>query len=459
MKQYDLIVIGAGGGTKVASPAARLGNKVAIIEKEDLGGTCLNRGCIPSKMLIHPANVLTHSQDLKKYAIEQTGEFIVDFEALVNRVTETIQKESAGIAQTYQDIENLDYYAGTATFKDNHTIAVNGEELTAPKIVIATGSRPFIPPIPGLENTPFMTSREALRPKKQPKKLLVIGGGYIATELGHMYSALGSETVFFVRDCYLSREDETIQKAFQAAFTEKHPTHFGVRGLAVSYENETFTVTGTDGNGTKVTETGDALFVATGVVPNTDSLGLENTDITLNPRGYIEVSDYLETATPGVYAMGDVIGNYLFRHSANFEGEYLLGQLFQQHQPAPIAYPPMPHAVFSYPEIGGVGSTEAELQADNVNYLAVTHKYEQSAQGMARLPDHGIVKLLFNRDTKKLLGAHILGEEAATMAHQLILGITLGATSEDLLRMIYIHPALPEIVRNAVRKAEAEFNK
>lgn len=458
MKEYELIVIGAGGGTKIASPAARLGHKVAIIEKEDLGGTCLNRGCIPSKMLIHPANVLTQAKNMEKYHITNTGEFKPDLKTLFERVTKTVQNESANIVESYKNLENLDYYAGEATFKSDTVIEVNGEELTAPKIVIATGSRPFVPPIPGIKGTPHMTSREALRPEQIPKRLLVIGGGYIASELGHMYNALGAETVFFVRDCYLAREDESIQVEFQKAFEARHKTHYATQNLTVSYKDGQFTITGTDADGNEVSETGDALFAATGIKPNTEGLGLENTSIQTTERGYVSVDENLQTEVPGVYAIGDVVGNFMFRHSVNFEGEYLLGQLFQDHAPAAIDYPPMPHAVFTSPEIGGVGKTEQELRDEGVDYIAVTHEYIHSAQGMARLPEEGLVKLMFNRSDRKLLGAHIIGEEAATMVHQLILAITLEATSTDLLRMIYVHPALPEIVRNAVRKAETELN-
>ncbi len=458
MKEYDLIVIGAGGGTKISTPAAKMGHKVAIIEKEDLGGTCLNRGCIPSKMLIHPANVLESARNMEKYNISHTGEFQTDFESLVRRVTKTVMDESAGISENYKDVDNLDYYAGTATFINDNTIEVNDEHLTAPKIIVATGSRPSVPPIPGLEGTPYMTSREALRNETLPKRLLVIGGGYIATELGHVYNAMGSETVFFVRGGYLSHEDETISEEFQKSFEKKHITRYGTKELTVSYEDGVFTLSGTDPEGNEVKETGDALFVATGVVPNTDGLGLENTSVKTNERGYIQVDDHLKTDAESVYGIGDVIGNFLFRHSVNFEGEYLLGQLFGGDTPAAIDYPPMPHAVFTSPEIGGVGKTEKQLRDEGANYLAVTHEYQHSAQGMARLPEEGLVKLLFDRDTKKLLGAHIIGDEAATMVHQLIMAMTMNATSTDLLRMIYIHPALPEIVRNAVRKAEKELS-
>jgi dihydrolipoamide dehydrogenase len=457
MKEYDLIVIGGGGGTKISTPAAKMGKKVAIIEKEDLGGTCLNRGCIPSKMLIHPANVMAQVKHVEKYNITHEGKFTVDFPALFDRVSQTVDAESSSIAEAYKDVENLDFYHGEATFVSNNVITVHGEELTAPKIIVAVGSRPSIPPIPGLAGTPYMTSREALRRTDQPKRLLVVGGGYIASELGHVYNAFGTETVFFVRDRYLGYEDETISAEFQKAFEKKHKSIYATQNLIVSYENKVFTISGEDENGNPVHETGDALLMATGVVPNTDGLQLENTSITQNAHGYITVNDHLETTAPGVYAVGDCVGNYLFRHAVNFEGEYLLGQLFQGDYKEAIAYPPMPHAVFTSPEIAGVGKTEQELKKDGADYIAVTHAYLHSAQGMARLPEEGLVKLMFERSTKKLIGAHIIGEEAATMVHHLILGMTMGVTSTDLVKMIYIHPALPEIVRNAARKAEAEL--
>jgi dihydrolipoamide dehydrogenase len=458
MKQYDLIVIGAGGGTKIASPAARMGHKVAIIEKEDLGGTCLNRGCIPSKMLIHPSNVLEQVKNLGKYNIEHEGSFKVDFSTLVQHISDTVDAESASIEETYAKIDTLDHYDGAATFINDTTICVNGEELTAPKIVIAVGSRPSVPPIPGLEGTPYMTSREALRRTEQPKRLLIIGGGYIASELGHVYSALGSETVFFVRDCYLSFEDETMREVFTQSFQKKHETRYATQNLTVSYTDGIFTLSGTNKDGNPVVERGDALLMATGVVPNTDNLGLENTNIAQSDRGYIQVNNNLETAATGIYAIGDCVGNYLFRHSVNFEGEYLLGQLFEDDVVAEIDYPPMPHAVFSSPEIAGVGATEQQLREAENDYVAVTHEYKHSAQGMARLPEEGVVKLMFDRQSKQLLGAHIIGEEAATMIHHLILAITMKATSTDLLKMIYIHPALPEIIRNAVRTADKELS-
>ncbi len=461
MKQYDIIVIGGGGGTKFVTPAIALGLKVAIIEKEDLGGTCLNRGCIPSKMLIHPANVLTEARDLDKYSITHIGDFAVDFKALVKRVSTEVDKDSQNISKSYVDSQAIDYYHCQAKFVDDKIIDVAGKKITAQVICVATGSRPSIPSIPGLQGTPYMTSRQALRREDLPKSLIVIGGGYIGVELGHVYSTFGSDTTFFVRSHFLGNEDQTMREIFQENFEKTHKVHYGTKDLSVSYTDEVFTVSGTAPDGSPISQKSEALLIATGVVPNTDELGLENTSITLDKKGFINVNEYLRTDAPDVYALGDCVGNYMFRHSVNFEAEFLIENLFESdpEDMKEISYPPMPHAVFTSPEIAGVGKTEDELKEQKANYLCVTHEYKSSAQGMARLPEVGLVKILVDKDSGKILGAHIIGGEAATMIHQLILAATIGATVEDLLRMIYIHPALPEIVRNALRTANKELNK
>ncbi len=456
MKNYDVIIIGSGGGTKLR-PAADLGKKVAIIEKEGLGGTCLNRGCIPSKMLIYPADLVTHvREDISKYEIKADTNFEVDFEKLVTRVTEEVTKDSASIAPGYEKHPNIDLYRGHAKFVENKVIEVNGEKLTAEKIYIATGTRPQIPNIQGLEGTPYMTSREALRHTKLPKKMIVIGGGYIAVELGHVYGALGTDVHFLVRSSMIKAEDKDIRSAFEENFSERYNVHMGTSPTKVAYENGAFQVTVKNKEGEESVMTAESLFVATGVVPNSDDLGLEHTDIKTDERGYIKANDYLETSVSGVYTLGDVLGNYLFRHSVNFEGEYLLGQHHFNLPSQPIQYPPVPHAIFSYPQIAGVGVTEDELiksgKVAGTDYVTSTHHYKNSGMGMAMLPDVGFVKLIAEKSSRKLIGAHIIGEKSSDIIHMLILAITKNCTADELLEMIYIHPALSEVIRNAVRK-------
>lgn len=456
MKHYDIIVIGAGGGTKIITPASKLGLKVAAIEKEDLGGTCLNRGCIPSKMLIHAADVAREIDESRKFSLEAKG-YDVHWEELITRVTNTVSGTSKNIEPAYKESPNIDLYKGEATFVSNNVIKVNGEELTAKKIFVATGSRPLIPNTEGLEGTPYMTSREALRLTKQPKSMIVIGGGYIAVELGHFYGSLGTDIQFLVRSELIKREDADVRKEFTAEFCERFTVHQGWSPTKVTHDGKKFTVSIKDCDGEEKTVEAEALLVATGVVPNADALGLENTDIKTNKRGYIEVNDHLQTAAPGVYALGDVVGNFLFRHSVNFEGEYLMDVLFEHPRDEEISYPPMPHAIFSNPQVAGVGKTEDELKEDGVEYVVGLNHYKNSAMGDALLSERGFVKLMFEKHSRKLLGAHIIGPEASDMIHMCIAYITMKATLDDMLAMIYVHPALPENVRNACRKAKAEL--
>lgn len=457
MKTYDLIIIGSGGGSKLR-PAAELGKKVAIIEKDSLGGTCLNRGCIPSKMLIHAADLVEELHEYSKHNIKVDQNPQIDWSTLVSRVTKSVSSTSDKIGEFYKKMENIDYYHGAARFLENKVIEINGEQITAEKIFISVGTRPSIPPIPGLEGTPYMTSTEALRNTSQPKKMLVIGAGYIATELGYFYGALGTEVQFVVRSSFLKNEDEEVQKEFQEIFTKKFKTHLGYTPERVEYKDGIFQLTISNREGDTQVLEADALFVATGITSNTDTLSLENTDIEVDARGYIKTDQHLQTTVPDVYALGDCNGRYFFRHSVNFEGEYLLETLYTHPSDKEIEYPPMPHAVFTNPQIAGVAATEQELKAAGVDYISARNDYKNSAMGGDALQsDYGFCKLLFERQSRKLLGAHILGKEASDMIHMLIAFINMNATLDDMLRTIYIHPALPEIVRNAARKAQSQF--
>ena len=455
MKEYDVIVIGSGGGTKLVTPVAKLGKKVAIIEKGPLGGTCLNRGCIPSKMLIHTAELCSLIRDVKRFDITLDAFPSVDFEHLMKRVASTIDQESESIAPLYNENPNIDYYPHEGKFIDKMTLEVGGEKIKGDKIFIAVGARAAIPPIPGLANVPYITYKEALRMTKKPKKLIVIGGGFIATELGYFYSAIGVQTTFLTRSILLRPEDDDIREAFQEAFSKQVDLHLHCDFKEVSYTNETFTVTYHDQKGEKHAAEGDALIVATGIKPWTDTLNLGKTDVQLDEEGFVKVDDHLRTTAKNIWALGDCVGNYLFRHSANFEGEYLFRTLFGNPSEEPIVYSAVPHAVFTHPEIAGVGKTERELKEAEIPYIVGKNTYAKSARGMALLPETGFVKLLFEKHSLKLLGAHIIGQEASNMVHMLILAIEMGATLDHLLNMIYIHPALPEIVRNAARNAKS----
>ncbi|MCD5375434.1 dihydrolipoyl dehydrogenase [Candidatus Gracilibacteria bacterium] len=451
MKHYDIIIIGSGGGTKLR-PLSEKGRSIAIIEKAEMGGTCLNRGCIPSKMLIYPSDLATtareHAADLHVHGLETPK---VDFKSLVEETQQRISKNSNSIAPFYESQENITLYKGHARFIENKIVEVDGQQISADTIYIATGSVPTIPNIEGLEGTPYMTSKDALANSDLPKKMIVIGGGYIAVELGHVYGAAGCDTHFLVRSGMIKAEDKDVRDVFEKDFANRYNVHFGVSPVKVEYSDGIFSVTLDNG---EIMQS-DALFVATGVKPMTEGLGLENTSVTLSARGYIEVDEYLQTEAEGVYALGDVVGNYLFRHSVNYEGEYLLRE-YNQEAKSPIKYPPIPHAIFTYPQIAGVGFTQDELikqgKTEGEDYEVALHNYKNSAMGDAMKAEVGFVKLIAEKSTGKILGAHILGDKSSDIIHMMIVIISAGETVDFMLnKMIFIHPALSEVIRNAAR--------
>ena len=452
MKTYDLVVIGSGGAANIAQCAYEAGLKVALIEEAKMGGTCLNRGCIPSKMLIHPANVATSIKESHKLGFESSLR-IVHFKKILERINKETDTDSSRISSWYKTTKDIGYYQGHARFLSDHVIDVQNEIFFGKIIVIGTGARPSIPPISGLLATPYWTSTQALRSHSLPKRLIVIGGGYIACELGYAYAALGCDVHFLVRDHQLlTREDNEISQQFTKIFSKNHSLYFDVSTEKVEYTHKKFRVTIKDKNKKIKRIDSDALLVATGIAPNADKLGLENTSIKTNNRGFIKVNQFLQTKAKNVYALGDVVGNYLFRHSVNFEADYLCNLLVREKK-KPISYPPIPHAVFTHPEIAAVGKTQEELHEEKIPYIIGRCKYSETAMGLARHSDQDFVKLLFHRKTKRLLGAHIMGEEASILIHQLIYAITLQATVADLLKMVYVHPALSEVVMRAAYDA------
>src|SRR3989338_7072870 len=357
MQEYDLLVIGSGAGLNVASQAARAGLKAAIFENGPLGGTCLNRGCIPSKMLIFPAEVAEIIKGASKFGIKAKYNGI-DFKALVKRVNGHIDGSSKRIETALKGKENPKLVQGTAKFTGERTIECNGQTFRGKYVLIAAGAKPFIPPIKGLEETPYITSTEALRMDKLPNSMAVIGGGYIAAELSFFFGALGTKiTVIERNDVLLSREDSEISAAFTNAFSKKFDVRTGQEVTKVEYKGKEFTVfhKGKDGKEKKVKS--EQLLVAVGVIPNSDLLEVKKAGIETDARGFIKVNGFLETSAKNVWALGDILGKFMFRHSANHEAAYAAENIINGSRIA-VDYTAMPHAVFSSPQIAGVGKTE-----------------------------------------------------------------------------------------------------
>lgn len=454
VKKYDQVIIGSGCGLALAEELSERKYKVALIENQDMGGTCLNRGCIPSKMLLHSAESVEMALNVKDQNIE-ISKALCHFEALVKRVSAYVDHKAKKILSFYKDNPRIDLYRGKAVFLSSHTLQIGEEKIKGDQIFIATGARPLIPDIPGLLNTPYLTSSEALRLTKKPKDIVILGGGDIAAELGFYFAAMGSKVTVLIRSSkLLSREDEDVQKQFLSAFKEKVDVCFETDVEEVSYQEGTFFIRCKDKKSRKERKFhAEQFLLCAGVIPNTDGIGLENTKVKKDEKGFIEVNGYLQTKEKHIWALGDCTGPPFLRHLANAEVDYLLDTLFDKKHQKRMDYRFIPHAVFTYPQIAAVGKTESELKKEGISYVVGFCDYKEVARGEALKVKLGFVKLLFEKKTKVLVGAHILGEEASTLCHILIPFLMKKETVDVILKMIYIHPSLAEVVRKAALKA------
>lgn len=448
MKEYDLIVIGSGSGLDVANAVAQHGKKVAIVEKDRMGGTCLNRGCIPSKLLIHSAEVAEIIKGAGAFGIKVHG-YSVDFKQIVTRTNRIIDADSDGILNAFSEIDNPKLYHAEGKFVGSKTLKVGGESIRADKILIASGTRPEIPAIPGLQGSGFITSDEALRLAEQPRVLTVIGGGYIATELAHFFGALGTEiNIIQRRSVLLPAEDEEISETFTKVFSRKYRAYLGYDIESVSRKGTEFVLKARKRGGSSVELRSDQLLVAVGRTPNSDTLDLAATGVATDENGFIKVDDYLETSAKGIFALGDAVGRYMFKHTANHEAQYAFNNIMMEDRKIRVDYTAMPHAVFSWPQVAGVGHTERQLKESKIPYEKAVYPYIKTAMGEAIEERDGFVKLLASKEGK-ILGCHIIGTNASVLIHEVLVAMKLGAGVDDIAQTVHIHPALSEVVSRA----------
>ncbi|MFW5918608.1 MAG: dihydrolipoyl dehydrogenase [Halanaeroarchaeum sp.] len=462
MDEFDFLVVGTGSGLDVANVAANRGQSVAIVEKDDVGGTCLNRGCIPSKLLLYHADVLHTVQHADEFHIDATVNDVA-FSELVREVNEEVSGDSESIRRGLRSSDRHTLYEGEGRFVDDRTIEIvdgadAGERLRAETVLIAAGSRPNIPPIDGIEAVDYLTSREALQLETPPEHLLIVGGGYIAAELGHFFGTFGSDvTVVGRRPNLLPEADADVAEAFTERFADRFPVHPGYAATRVEqsdagvtlearpyeYGDDPGLVDGAD----PITVTGDTLLVAAGRTANADILDVEAAGVQTDERGFVETDEYLRTAAENVWALGDVVGEYLLKHNANHEARTVVQNIFGDDL-SPVDYSAMPFAVFAHPEVAGVGATEADLRASDRAYAKNTYRYEDTARGQAMHAD-GFVKVLIDLDGE-ILGCHIVGPEAATLVQEVVVAMEAGSgTVQDIRTPVHIHPALPEVVQRA----------
>jgi mycothione reductase len=445
---YDLVVVGAGSGNMLPD-LVLAGRRVAVVEAGLFGGTCLNRGCIPSKMLVYTADVAQTIRDAAMFGIEASLTR-ADWPAIRDRVFGRLDPiHSKAVA--YRQRSGVDVYDGQARFTGPKELRVGEDTLRAEHIVLATGSRPKLPDLPGLADIPYLTSDNVMRLPELPDSLAILGGGFIAAEMGYVFSSLGSKVTVIERGpVLLSRHDKDISRAFTTAFGQQADLRLNttVERVAAAGDGVRLDLVTPDG---PQQVSAAKLLVATGRQPNSDLLNLEAAGIGTDAHGHVRTDNRLQTKVPGVWALGDLANHFQLKHMANAEARVVWHNIVHPDQPREARFPVVPAAVFADPQVASAGATEQELIASGRPYLAATRRYGGTAYGWALQDTTSFVKVLADPETRLLLGAHLIGPQASILIQPLVQAMCLGSTIDDVAtRVLYIHPALTEVVEQAL---------
>jgi mycothione reductase len=451
MKEYELIVIGSGAGMNIASKARNAGMKVALVENWVMGGTCLNRGCIPSKILTYPAEMIRQIQHAAHIGIHVKIESL-DFELVRKRMWDLVLRDRRGMEEGVAADTGLDFYHTTARFIAPYTLQVGKEQIKAPKIVLALGVRTFIPDIPGLRETGFETSESIFDLQALPRSMIILGGGYKACEFGHFFSAFGTNvSIVGHNPRILPREEEEISDLMLAKMMEYLNVKVNKEVVSVRKgEKGKIAVLKDRATGLVEELEADEILLTTGVQSNADTIDPEASGIKIDPGRYIIVNEYLETNVPGIFAMGDVIGRTMFRHTANYHAQLVWINAFAKNK-VKLDEHAVPHAVFGYPEVASAGMTQSEAKAKGIKVLIGTSNYIDCAKGYAMGEEDSFVKVVVDMSSYQIIGISAVGTNAAILVQALVYLMNAGdRTYIPIARSQTIHPALSEVVVNAL---------
>lgn len=453
--KYDVTVIGSGpGGYVAAIRCAQLGFKTAIIEKYDtLGGTCLNVGCIPSKALLDSSEHFHNAEHtFKEHGID-IPKPKVNIKQMIVRKSDVVKQNTQGI-QFLMKKNKIDVLHGLGSFIDKNTIKItpakgDASEITTQKVIIATGSKPATLPFIDIDKKRVITSTEALSLKEVPKHMIIIGGGVIGLELGSVYARLGSRiTVVEFLDSIIPNMDRTLGKELQKSLKKLgFEFHLKHKVTAVKSTAKQVTVTAENTKGENVEFKGDYCLVSIGRKAYTEGLALENVGIKTDKMGRIEVDDHLRTEIENIYAIGDVVRGAMLAHKAEEEGVLVAEQIAGQKPH--INYNLIPGVVYTWPEVAGVGFTEAQLKEQGRAYKSGSFPFKALGRARASMDVDGLVKVLADKNTDEILGVHIIGARAADMIAAAVTAMEYRASAEDVARMSHAHPTYMEAVKEA----------
>lgn len=459
MSSFDVVIIGSGpGGYVSAIRCAQLGFKTAIIEKySTLGGTCLNVGCIPSKALLSSSHHYAEIKHFADHGIEVSGDVKINLEKMIARKQAVVDQTSGGV-NFLMEKNKITVFNGLGSFVDATHVAIakadgTSETIEAKNIIIATGSKPSSLPFIKIDKERIITSTEALALKEVPKHLVIIGGGVIGIELGQVYLRLGAEVsvVEFMdriipgMDGALSKELTKVLKKQGMKFYTSHKVQ------SVERKGDAVIVQAENAKGEVITLEGDYSLVSVGRRPYTDGLNAENAGVKISDRGQVEVNDHLQTSTPNIYAIGDVVRGAMLAHKAEEEGT-MVAEILAGQKPH-IDYNLIPGVVYTWPEVAAVGQTEEQLKATGTKYKVGSFPFKALGRARASADLDGFVKILADEKTDEVLGIHMIGARTADLIAEAVTAMEFKASAEDISRISHAHPTFAEAIKEAALAA------
>ena len=451
MEKFDAIIIGTGqAGPSMAARCAAQGLKTAIIEKNKFGGTCVNDGCTPTKTMVASARAAYIARRASEFGVDISGDITVDMKKVKSRKDAIVSQSNSGVKNWMKSTQNITVFEGHARFQSNNTILVNDKLLSADKIFINVGGRARIPD--NYKGLDVLTNTSVMELDYLPDHLIVVGGSYIGLEFGQMFRRFGSEvTIVEMSDRLVKREDQDVSDEVKRIL-ELEGIHFRMRATCINAKTE---------NGNVVVdvdcETGDKkvrgshVLLAIGRVPNTDDLGLENTDVKLNKYGFIEVNDFLKTNIDGIWALGDCNGRGAFTHTAYNDFEIVAANLFDD-DPRKVSDRIPCYALYIDPALARIGMTEEQVKASGRKALITTRSMKRISRAKEKGESNGFMKILIDAETNKVLGASILGIEGDEVIHSLLDIMYADAPYTVVSRAVHIHPTVSELIPTALQE-------
>lgn len=455
---YDLVIVGTGSGNSILDPRFA-GQRVALVERGVFGGTCLNVGCIPTKMFVHTADLAATPAKSSEFGVDETLD-AVRWPDIRDRIFGRIDPIAEGgreYRDSHDDNNNVTVYPGNARFTGHKQLTITPNDgsadvvVTGDRFVLAAGSRPVVPDVEGIADVGFHTSDTVMRLDALPRRATILGSGFIAAEFAHVFGSFGVDVTIVARsDALLRAEDADVSARFTELAQQRWDVRLNRKARKAERVGDVTRLVLDGPEGEEVVES-ELLLVAVGRQPNTDQLAVANTGLGTAADGRLEVDEYQRTEVDGIWALGDICSPWQLKHVANHEERIVQHNLLHPDAPVAADHRFVPHAVFSSPQIAAVGLTEREAQERGNPYVASSHDYAGIAYGWAMEDTTGFAKVLADPTTGQLIGAHIIGPQAPTLIQPLIQAMSFGLPAREMARGQYwIHPAMPEVVENAL---------